>query len=155
MVGQLKKLICIDQSNFCLSSHPREFKLFNIPSKYFSFFNNKRPASWVAHKTRDFLTCYSCWYYSSTSISRKRKTLWREHMKSFVSCFVIKSINRSFIMLNTIMENENNIFSCFAIIFSIRTLWKRETHSHCFKKRRMSLQNLMFRNVISRHGKNH
>ena len=39
--------------------------MFNITSKYFSFFNNKPPASWIAHITRDFLTCYSCWYYSS------------------------------------------------------------------------------------------
>ena len=40
-------------------------KMFNITSKYFSFFNNKPPASWVAHITRDFLICYSCSYYSS------------------------------------------------------------------------------------------
>ena len=36
-----------------------------ITSKYFSFFNNKPPVSWAAHTTRDFLTCYSCSYYSS------------------------------------------------------------------------------------------
>ena len=40
-------------------------KMFNITSKYFSFFNNKPSASWVAYITRDFLACYSCWYYSS------------------------------------------------------------------------------------------
>ena len=45
-------------STFC---HTREnSKVFNITSKYFSFFNNKPPASWVAHTTRDFLTCHSC-----------------------------------------------------------------------------------------------
>ena len=38
--------------------------MFNITSKYFSFFNNKLPASWVAHITRSF-TCYSYSYYSS------------------------------------------------------------------------------------------
>ena len=37
-------------------------KMFHITSKYFSIFNKKPPASWVAHKTRDFLTCYSCSY---------------------------------------------------------------------------------------------
>ena len=37
---------------------------FNRTSKYFSFFNNKPPASWAAHIIRDFLTCYSCSYYS-------------------------------------------------------------------------------------------
>ena len=39
--------------------------MFNITSKYFSFFNNKPPAGWVAHITRNFLTCYSCSYSSS------------------------------------------------------------------------------------------
>ena len=37
-------------------------KVFNITSKYFSIFNNKPPASWGAHITRDFVTCYSCSY---------------------------------------------------------------------------------------------
>ena len=47
-------------------SHTREnSKMLNITSKYFSFFSNKPPASWVAHITRDFLTCYSCSYSSS------------------------------------------------------------------------------------------
>ena len=47
-------------------SHTREnSKMFNITLKYFSFFNNKPPASWVRHITRDILTCYSCSYYSS------------------------------------------------------------------------------------------
>ena len=47
-------------------SHTREnSKMFNITSKYFTFFNNKPPTSWVTHITRGFLTCYSCSYYSS------------------------------------------------------------------------------------------
>ena len=45
-------------------SHTREnSKILTL--KYFSFFNNKPPASWVAHITRDFLTCYFCSYYIS------------------------------------------------------------------------------------------
>ena len=40
-------------------------KIFNTTSKYFSNFNNKPLASWVAHIAKDFLTCYSCSYYSS------------------------------------------------------------------------------------------
>ena len=40
-------------------------KLLNITSKYFRFFRNKQPANWVAHIARDFLSCYSCLYYSS------------------------------------------------------------------------------------------
>ena len=52
-LGNSKKLICTDQSGLVYS------KMFNITSKYFSFFNNKPTASWVDHITRDFLTCYS------------------------------------------------------------------------------------------------
>ena len=40
-------------------------KMFNITWKYFSIFNKKPPTNWVAHVTRDFLTCYSCSYHSS------------------------------------------------------------------------------------------
>ena len=51
--------------------------MFNITSKYFSFFNNKPPASWVAHITRDFRTCYSCSYYSKNIVStNKVNTKW-------------------------------------------------------------------------------
>ena len=39
--------------------------MLNITSKYFSFLNNKPPASWVVHLTRTFPICYSCLYYSS------------------------------------------------------------------------------------------
>ena len=39
--------------------------MFNMTSKYFSVFNNTQSASWVAHISRDFLTCYSCSYYCS------------------------------------------------------------------------------------------
>ena len=64
-LGNSKKLICIDQSRFYIFHTRENSKMFNITSKYFSFFNNKLPASWVAHITRDFLSCYSCSYYSS------------------------------------------------------------------------------------------
>ena len=33
--------------------------MFNITSKYFSIFNNKPPANWVAHIAKDFLTCFA------------------------------------------------------------------------------------------------
>ena len=40
--------------------------MFNITSKYFSIFNNKKPpAIWVMHIKIDFLTYSSCLYYSS------------------------------------------------------------------------------------------
>ena len=47
--------------------------MFNIRSNYFSFFNNKPTASWVAHATKEFLTCYYCSYYSSIGKSNKNE----------------------------------------------------------------------------------
>ena len=52
--------------------------MFNITSKYCSIFNNKPPASWVAHITRDFLTCYSCLYYSSI-LKMKKHFFWKTY----------------------------------------------------------------------------
>ena len=44
----------------------------NISSKYFSILSNAPPASWVAHITRDFLTCYSYSNFSSIVLWRWR-----------------------------------------------------------------------------------
>ena len=52
-----RKLICINQSRFYNFFHVRKFKNF-------STFNNKPPARWVTHITKDFIICYSCSYYS-------------------------------------------------------------------------------------------
>ena len=72
-LGNLKKLICINQSTF---SYNREnSKMFNITSKYFSIFSNKSPASWVAHITRKLFTFYSCSYYSSIIRCKKWKAI--------------------------------------------------------------------------------
>ena len=57
------------------------------------------------------------------SKGRKRQILWKQSTKSFVSCF--------------------------AIIFSIKTLWKKVKHPHCFTKRNVSVRNLMFRKCYS------
>ena len=42
--------------------------MFDVTLKYFNIFSNKPPASWVAYITRNFLTYYPCWYYSSMII---------------------------------------------------------------------------------------
>ena len=64
-LGNSKKLICIDQSRFYIFHTRENSKMFNITSKYFSFFNNKPPVSWVAHITTDFLTSCSYSHYIS------------------------------------------------------------------------------------------
>ena len=61
-LGNSKNLIYIDHQDSIFSHIYKNSKMFNIISKYFTFFNNKLPASWVAHITRDFLRCYSCSY---------------------------------------------------------------------------------------------
>ena len=62
-LGSSKKLWTDQNSTI---SHTREnVKMFNISSKYFSFFNNVPPGIWLAHIRRDFLPCYSCLFYSS------------------------------------------------------------------------------------------
>ena len=63
---------------FYIFSQPREFKNVYITLKYFSFFENKPPVSWVAHVTRDFFTC-SCPHYSSMIYATMyRKPSWFE-----------------------------------------------------------------------------
>ena len=59
------KLIYINQSRFNNFFHVRKFKNFNVTLKYFAIFNNRPPASWVAHLARDFVKYYSCSCYSS------------------------------------------------------------------------------------------
>ena len=69
-IGRLmKKLICIGQSRFG-TCYAREIsKMFSVTSKYFCLFKNTTPSSWVAHITRNFLTCYSYSYYGSFIVS--------------------------------------------------------------------------------------
>ena len=63
---EIQKSLFPQTNQVFIFSYTREnSKMFNITSTYFSFFNNKPPVSWVVHITRDFLTCYSCSYYSS------------------------------------------------------------------------------------------
>ena len=56
-LGNSKKLIYIDHRPIktLYIFTPGNSKMFIITSKYFGFFNNKPPASWVVHMTRDFL----------------------------------------------------------------------------------------------------
>ena len=56
------KLFCKTNQDPTISCTWENSKILNITSKYFSIFNNKPPASWVAHITRDCITCYSCSY---------------------------------------------------------------------------------------------
>ena len=60
-----KNLFASTNQHYTISFTWENSKIFNITLKYFNIFNSKPPASWVAHMTRDFLTCYSCSYYSS------------------------------------------------------------------------------------------
>ena len=84
MIGRLKKDY-LHRPTKILHFYTREnSKMSSITSKHFSFFNNKPPASWVAHITRDFLTCYSCSYYSSMSL------WWSSHQWCSIKKVVLK-----------------------------------------------------------------
>ena len=71
-------------------SHTREnSKIFNITSKYFSFFNKKPPASWVTHITRgDFWHIIPAWIIVPWSSNPKFQE-WKE-------TFEMKILSKSF-----------------------------------------------------------
>ena len=52
------------------------WKIQNITSKYFNFFNNKPLENWVTHITRDFLTCYFCSFCSFMIWFCQHKRKW-------------------------------------------------------------------------------
>ena len=119
MVGQFKKAY--------LHSHTREnSKMFNITLKYFRFFNNKPPASRVAHITRDFLTCYSCSYYNSMLLLSIANVLEKHsqidiirssHSKMFFRCSQeLRNIHRKTPVLQSLQlyyeETPTQVFSC-------------------------------------------
>ena len=62
------KRIYMNQSRSFISNSPEILKILNITLKHFCIFNNTPPASWNTHITPDFLTCYSCSYYSSMNL---------------------------------------------------------------------------------------
>ena len=78
--------------------------MFEKTSKYFSFFNNKPPASWVVHITKDFLTCYSCLYCGS--MVQQCKQNFRKVVKNGALCDIshwVKNISLR-VTQNVIMD---------------------------------------------------
>ena len=88
--------------------------MFNITSKYFSFFNSKPSASWVAHVARDFLTYYSCSCYSSMyflNILRILQNIFKKYLN--LHCFQK-------------IEHVPNFCQVFRIKYEVRcTIWYR------------------------------
>ena len=84
-------------------------------SKHFSFFNNKLPASWVLHISREFHTCYSCWYYSSmeTLITIATGTIFSESQCSSASS-PLKNV------LKVLQNSQENI--CTGVSFFLTEL---------------------------------
>ena len=71
-----KSLFALTNQDSTFSHTNENSKMFNITSKYFSFFNSKPPANWVVHITMDFLTYYSCSYYSSMQACIKESCMY-------------------------------------------------------------------------------
>ena len=80
----------INPSRFYNFFHVENSKIFKITSKCLSIFNEKVPASWVAHITKDFLACYSCSYY------RGERNEWPKQIaRQWQSVYTSKRNNKS------------------------------------------------------------
>ena len=89
--------------------------MFNITSKCLSSFNNKPSASWVAHITRDFLTCYSCSYYSSVIRPSKHSehniniVIWK-HLFVIMYGLLMTDVFLNINLLNNQWNNHHTVF---------------------------------------------
>ena len=83
--------------------------MFNITSKYSSYFKNKPPTSWVAHITRDFLTCYSCSYYNFMFWN----TNFYNPMRSSISAKILLRRGTNWLKGHSVMKKRNITLSSF------------------------------------------
>ena len=95
--------------------------MFSINSKYFSFFNKKPLASWIADITRDFLRCYSSSYHSFMDeifIYDKKAELLFTIFMSYEAC-ISYSINHGLFFRIVMLFEEiyGFIFVAFCLIF--------------------------------------
>ena len=70
-IGNLIKLVCIDQLRFSIFSSREIKKMFNINSNYFCILNNTLPATCVAH-----VPSFPCLCYSSIVYCIKKNNFW-------------------------------------------------------------------------------
>ena len=99
-----KNFICMTNQNSTFSHVRENSRMFIITSKYFSFFNNEPLASWVAHITRDFLTCYSCLYYSSM-VAWPEALIFNRHNRNIALLWLILkwyTILKDFFLLDSV-----------------------------------------------------
>ena len=85
-------------------------------TKYFNFFNNKPPASWVAHITRDFLTChsYSTLFYSIfITLLRNERFLNQCYRVSPISVFPTLSVILTLLDIRVIKKKSYQQFILF------------------------------------------
>ena len=111
-----------NQGSTFFNTH-ENLKMFNITSKYFSFFNNKPPKSWFAHITKDLLTHYFCSYYSSM-------------VYPLYSCAVITNVAKKFFQLLDLhflpskkfhkILNTNNVKASYCCTQSV---WNIKSHN--------------------------
>ena len=116
------KFICIDKEDSTISHTWEKSKMFITESKYFSFFNNKPPASWVVHRTRDVLTCYSCSHYSSMLLWSSLSNNWGSYIllvKFVVNRMLIESICECKYVKNVV---ENFIRYAICLVVFLRKL---------------------------------
>ena len=131
MIGWFMKTYLIDQSRLYNFLQWENSKIFNITSKYYSIFNNKPPANWVAQATRDFLLCYSCLYHSSTIEIKLKKVHQNDVDISLIEVTPNKvrqsDINFSFIKITSKKVRRNDV-ECSSIVITskkyVEMMWQ-------------------------------
>ena len=116
--------------------------MFNIASKYFSFFNYTSPASLVACIIRNCLPCYSCLYYHSITAQNapenvpKGEHLWNNE-KYFL--FYFESSFRSWWRHQMPKRETRNTF--YWITWEVNQVWQWNLVSLCNITKKKKNQN--------------
>ena len=74
--------------------------MFNKTSRYFSILNNKPLASWVAHITRDFLTCYEQHCENERAVFKIWYPVFDTHLTATLTIFTKKDSKYAGVSLN-------------------------------------------------------
>ena len=120
--------------------------MFHMTSKYFNIFNNKPPASWVTYITRDFLTCYSCSYYSSMLEHSLSRTIFLGPLEVWVTG---SSINKAtHYKITALLKNKTFVFF-WRLFLRNKNCWHFEFwRNQIFGKRFIIFEKLRYRSQL-------
>ena len=100
--------------------------MFNVTLKYFSISNNKPPTSWVAHITKDILTCYSCSYYRSMLKGKFIEIMssWNLSVSYMIRKLLSRGISRLLCITSVKESVFGQVFFKYKLIVSQYFKWK-------------------------------